>query len=712
MSKQNSNLESVEIERKNFSKLIAINPNYFGNLDNTKEKPVKKIIKNTAYEEITCVGYNLAFETLEATISIKKPFGYNGNLCSNGSYEHIRFFINYGSGWQDLGYTSINVHDIPTSKDCNGNLDKPLIYVASFSIDPKTKFCKYPVVPRVRAILSWNIIPDAGNENWLPIWGDIRESNIQLKPRKKIFVDFIDDIKGINPDIVIPIEYSDLDVGPFPDPPELSLEGIASMYKDKQIEESRFGLKDVHEYSSGGFVNQNLLIKKIDEWTNLKLDFAKTVEILEKLKANTSYEEIECLGLDYKKEFLVATIKIKKPYGYLGNLCTKGSKEYVSFWADWDNQCKWTFLGIKEINVHDLETSFPADGIYYSAVMPVDLSNHRNNCNKPKISRIRAVLSWNIPPSITDPDDLQYWGNILDAHVQIKPGDNVPPNTPPRMLIGGIHVNDIDNGTGTTVSVAKFASEDVIVDSKARQCPFGGRIDMKIWEIGSDYVGQWYKITLNNIDDSTIVTLNNDISVQDANGFWHNVPRIGNYYQLESFENNPLRIIQRWHSSGNNRWTIHIEFKTLPSDLAMPTHSIVKLIQLDNTAPIAPGVPGWELLRDRIDIHIDSGGDCKKFSAGDKIVGNFVARDKFFGSFSFGVLPSHMAVNQAHPVPNIPGTTEYLETSTLGNQWELDTTGMEPCGYVVRLTVSDRAIINSTPGYHNLQHREVGFCLE
>src|SRR4030095_3941947 len=327
-----------------------------------------------------------------------------------------------------------------------------------------------------------NIIPDAGNENWLPIWGDIRESNIQLKPRKKIFVDFIDDIKGINPDIVIPIEYSDLDVGPFPDPPELSLEGIASMYKDKQIEESRFGLKDVHEYSSGGFINQNLLIKKIDEWSNLKIDFAKTVEILEKLKANTSYEEIECLGLDYKKEFLVATIKIKKPYGYLGNLCTKGSKEYVSFWADWDNHCKWTFLGIKEINVHDLETSFPADGIYYSAVMPVDLSNHRNICNKPKISRIRVVLSWNIPPSMTDPDDLQYWGNILDAHVQIKPGDNVPP----RMLIGGIKVNDIDNGTGTTVSVAKFASEDVIVDSKARQCPFGGRIDMKIWEIGSE----------------------------------------------------------------------------------------------------------------------------------------------------------------------------------------------------------------------------------
>ena len=120
----------------------------------------------------------------------------------------------------------------------------------------------------MRAILSWNNIPDAGNENWIPIWGDIREVNIQLKPRKKIFVDFIDELKTINPDIAIPVEYNDVDVGPFPDPPELSLEKMISNYKDKEVEESRFGLKDIHEYTSEGFLNQNLLIKKIDEWNN------------------------------------------------------------------------------------------------------------------------------------------------------------------------------------------------------------------------------------------------------------------------------------------------------------------------------------------------------------------------------------------------------------------------------------------------------------
>ena len=220
------------------------------------------------------------------------------------------------------------------------------------------------------------------------------------------------------------------------------------------------------------------------------------------------------------------------------------------------------------------------------------------------------------------------------------------------------------------------------------------------------------QITLNNIDDSTIVTLNNDLSVQDADGFWHNVPRIGNYYQLETFESNPNRIIQRWYSSGNDRWNIHIEFKTGPSDLAPLTHNFVKLVQLDNTRPIKPGIPGWELLRDRIDIHIDSGGDCKKFNTGDKIVGNFVARDKFFGIFSFAVLPSHMAVNQAHPVPNTPGTTGTWKQGPLEINGNLILREWNRAVMLYCLAVSDRAIINSQPGSHNYENSEVGFCLE
>ena len=49
-----------------------------------------------------------------------------------------------------------------------------------------------------------------------------------------------------------------------------------------------------------------------------------------------------------------------------------------------------------------------------------------------------------------------------------------------------------------------------------------------------------------------------------------------------------------------------------------------------------------------------------------------------------------------------------------GHGWELDTgspVAMKPCGYVVRLDVSDRSILNSVPGQHNSNHISVGLCL-
>jgi hypothetical protein len=36
---------------------------------------------------------------------------------------------------------------------------------------------------------------------------------------------------------------------------------------------------------------------------------------------------------------------------------------------------------------------------------------------------------------------------------------------------------------------------------------------------------------------------------------------------------------------------------------------------------------------------------------------------------------------------------------------------MKPCGYVVRLLVSDRTIVHSIPGSHHSNHIEVGLCL-
>src|SRR5665811_329384 len=149
----------VEKERVEFHKLLASNPNYFGNITESQYKPVKKIVGNTKYEELTCIGFNPNLNQLEATVPIKLPIGYGGGLCQAGSTEYVRFFIDYGGGWEDAGMVSVNVHDIPNTNDCARKQTKPLVYVLTQPIEPKRDSCGQPVLPRVRGILSWNAPP-------------------------------------------------------------------------------------------------------------------------------------------------------------------------------------------------------------------------------------------------------------------------------------------------------------------------------------------------------------------------------------------------------------------------------------------------------------------------------------------------------------------------------------------------------------------------
>src|SRR5262245_1871048 len=110
--------QEVRFERVRFKSHLAKNLNYFGNVPNSQLKSVNKIVADTTFEQLTCVGFNPETNFLEATIAVKLPTGYLGDLCSNGSTEFVRFFVDYGSGWVDAGVTGVMVHDIPTGKDC------------------------------------------------------------------------------------------------------------------------------------------------------------------------------------------------------------------------------------------------------------------------------------------------------------------------------------------------------------------------------------------------------------------------------------------------------------------------------------------------------------------------------------------------------------------------------------------------------------------
>src|SRR5262245_60375690 len=84
--------------------LLAQQPNYFGNLPELGIPPVVEIVADTFFEEATCVAFNPDTDVLEATIEVKRAFGYGGDPCSPGSTEWVRFYLSYDDGatWEDV----------------------------------------------------------------------------------------------------------------------------------------------------------------------------------------------------------------------------------------------------------------------------------------------------------------------------------------------------------------------------------------------------------------------------------------------------------------------------------------------------------------------------------------------------------------------------------------------------------------------------------
>ena len=76
-----------------------------------------------------------------------------------------------------------------------------------------------------------------------------------------------------------------------------------------------------------------------------------------------------CVGLETAADTLGAVIDVKRPTGYSGDLCEAGSKEYVAFGADWnDDGIFEEYLGTAHVEVHDLEGAMPGEGVPASRV--------------------------------------------------------------------------------------------------------------------------------------------------------------------------------------------------------------------------------------------------------------------------------------------------------------------------------------------------------
>ena len=120
------------------------------------------------------MGYNPQLRQLRATINIFQAGGYAGSICSGGSHEYVRFYLSHNGGatWQDQGLRAVQVFNVPGPK--------PLEYAVTLPISPVEEFCFIHNLPLVRAILSWNYPPPAGSPNFIPVWGNVVDAQVQI----------------------------------------------------------------------------------------------------------------------------------------------------------------------------------------------------------------------------------------------------------------------------------------------------------------------------------------------------------------------------------------------------------------------------------------------------------------------------------------------------------------------------------------------------
>ena len=676
--------------RSNAPKLMAENANYFGTIDNSKLKAVLPLKYNTAFEELGCIGYQPVMEELTATIKINRSSGYGGNLCSKGSMEYVRFFLDYGGGaWQDMGMVAVNVHDIPDSKDCNGALEKPISYVVRLKIDPKHLLCTKANLPKLRAILSWNQPLTPNQPNQAVAWGDMREAHIQIAPLVLLKPNFPFDKIGsllntaiLNPTVSLSsiagmskINAEKLALAQEAVvAPKVEFTELSKMYAEEKlnIEAERIGAKILHEAvytKSPSILKQNQDLFKV-----AGLDWTKSIKNFLSLKGNVAYEEVYCVGLDYHKEALVASIKVKKSSGYSGNLCTKGSKEYVGFWIQTDIDCTWQYVGTAFVNVYDI--AIPTDGLAYSVVLPFDFSKFRTPCSKPTVIKVRAVLSWNVAPSTKDQNVVPYWGNILDSYIQIAPGKAWDGKSPVMITLGGVSIDNINNTTGLTKPGAKLEFNQAATYDNS---PFAGTIVMQ--GLSAPLVGMKYRVKVRNLVTGQEYYINSPLQLlgydTSTNQITHPIvlPDANNYYEYKDYLNNIGSVLARFNPGTNDLLEVILE-----NDNGA---SVSQRIQMDNQLP-------------QISLSIEKGG-CGGYAQGDTIKGIYSVNDSYLQNYA---LNSSLAPN------SYSGTTNVLNAP-----FAFNTSGSaSPCGSI-NMSATEKTIHDSVVAGYTVYAGEV-VCLK
>ena len=705
-------------ERTQFRALLLANPNHFGNLKVSPFPPVLEIQQDTFYEQLGPVGFQPQMNRLEAVVYVNQPNGYGGGVCSAGTPEYVRFYVSFNNGatWQDLGLTSFTAYNIP-----GGTVGaKRLEYAVTLPFNPRRQTCKKPNLPLVRAILSWNDVPPPNDPNFPPIWGNVVTVRIQIEPaRELVLKDWIEELK-LSPDLIEQLEPEQKLIVQEPKP--LAAAELHARYRDKGVEPHRFALSEMQKLIAQPIAAAAVAEKSLKAGLpGLEIDLTKYIDKLFPVDGNTQYEELMGIGLDPNLDTLVGVIKAKLPNGYSGSLCEAGSREYVTFWADFDDTGTFeTCLGTTSVHVHDIP-HIPDDDLMYAVFLPVDLSAHRQPCHKgAKVVRIRAILSWQVPPPCANPNYVPVWGNREETLIHIKPGPVVQfgDNVPIIEIVGGAKAPDIDAVSGLATGTSPTAG------FTANESPFGGEVLVSGHiaygpDLSSGAARLRYQVWVQPVGGA-VQRLTNSFAVSRSrllDGIWSFLPDVTQgtdpttYEYHEDLVTSPGNaqifvignLLARWQTAGlSGLWDIFVTVEN-PTNPALHWTSNVVRICLDNTAPgVSVGITS-------------GGGNCADFVIGDKIEGDYTVSDAHFGNLTLLVLPTTGGVFTEPAglgVPAMPLVRSYPSVPTTGKSgtWELDTAGMARCGYVIELSALDRTIVNSGGiGWYNRDL--VGLCL-
>jgi hypothetical protein len=140
----------------------------------------------THWEELLCVAINTKLERLMAVVCIRQPEGYSSLLNNHNSREFIRFFIDWGRGddYEPAALADFEVSDVPLDR---GQYSLPHHELVTGRLDADRYWDSVldGIQPKVRAVLSWNLMPPEDVE-FQPAFGNVVESRIRTESIRDI----------------------------------------------------------------------------------------------------------------------------------------------------------------------------------------------------------------------------------------------------------------------------------------------------------------------------------------------------------------------------------------------------------------------------------------------------------------------------------------------------------------------------------------------